>query len=566
MNPDCRTELRTRRQLIEPASARHQSPSAGGALKTALAMRRPGRAATLPAAGLDADPAPPPAAVVALNRLAFGPRHGDVTAFNNLGSTDADRLEAWVEHQLTPWNVTDTNCNSIVSSAGMFTRNKTLEQLWADHVEGTADHYRPYYEVELETFIRAVYSERQLFEVLVDFWHNHFNVYAPDYWIAPVFRHYDRDVIRAHALGNFRQMLEAVATSPAMLYFLDNYTSTNAGPNENFARELFELHGLGAENYLGVQRQHQVPIGSDGKPIGYVDDDVYEATRAFTGWSYARYSSDPDPHGVFYYRTEDHDRFQKNVLGIFMTADQAPLKDGLDVLDAIASHPGTGRHIARKLARRLVCDDPPQDMVDVAAAAFTANWDRGDQMRRTVRAIVYHPSFLTMWGLKVKRPFEIAVSALRAVGAGAIPWVYDHPETNWFFSRYDDCGQDLFRWRAPNGFPDTRDAWTSTTPRAMSWRLCGSIIDWRDGSGNYLLKIVQLTPSNVRSATGMADFWIQRILRRSIPVAERQALIDFMAAGFNPDLDLPVDTDSSTADRLRAMVGLILMSPSFLWR
>ena len=528
---------------METTISRHQAPTAGGALKTALAMRRPGRPTVATSRDLAADPAPPSAAVIALNRLAFGPRHGDIAAFNDLGSTNAERLEAWVDEQLTPWSITDTACNSILDSAGMFTRTKSLAQLWADHVEGSADHYRPYYEVELETFIRAVHSERQLLEVMVDFWHNHFNVYAPDYWIAPVFRHYDRDVIRANALGNFRQMLEAAAKSPAMLYFLDNYTSTNSGPNENFARELFELHGLGAENYLGVQRQNQVPPGPGGEPIGYVDDDVYEATRAFTGWSYARYSSDPDPHGEFYYRAEDHDRFQKTVLGVFMPADQAPLKDGLDVLDAIAAHPGTGRHIARKIARRLVSDDPPQDMVDAAAAVFTANWDRWDQIKRTVREIVLHPAFLATWGQKVKRPFEIAISALRAVGAGAVPWVYDHPETNWFFARYDDCGHDLFRWRAPDGFPDTRDAWASTTPRAMAWRLCGYMIDWTDDSGNHFLKIVQLTPSNIRSATGMVDFWVQRILRRSIPAAERQALIDFMAAGFNPDFDLPVDSD-----------------------
>jgi hypothetical protein len=254
------------------------------------------------------------------------------------------------------------------------------------------------------------------------------------------------------------------------------------------------------------------------------------------------------------------------VLGVFMPADQAPLKDGLDVLDAIASHPGTGRHIAGKLATRLISDDPPQAAIDAAAAVFTANWQAGDQLKRTVRALVLHPEFLTAWAQKVKRPFEIAAGALRAVGPTHMPFIYDNPDTNRFFWTYDDCGQDLFRWRAPDGFPDTKDAWTSTTPRAMTWRLCAAMVDWENGSGSHLLRIPESTPSHIRSATGMADYWIQRVLSRSMSSAERQAVIDFMAAGFNPDLDLPVDSDPDTADRLRAMVALILMSPSFLWR
>ena len=129
-------------------------------------------------------------------------------------------------------------------------------------------------------------SRRQLAEVLADFWHNHFNVYGPDSWAAPVWSHWDRVVIRGNALGNFRTMLGQVAEHPAMLYYLDNYTNTSAGPNENWARELFELNTLGAENYLGVKRQADVPVDGAGAPTGYVDDDVFEATRCFTGWTF----------------------------------------------------------------------------------------------------------------------------------------------------------------------------------------------------------------------------------------------------------------------------------------
>ena len=166
------------------------------------------------------------------------------------------------------------------------------------------------------------HSERQLVQVLSDFWFNHFNVFPEDVLVRSVFSHYEQDVIRAHVLGNFREMLEAVATSPAMLFYLDNVASRNSGPNENFSRELFELHTLGSENYLGVGLQREVPQDEAGNPIGYVDADVFEATRCFTGWSF------DDDVGAFLYRSDWNDRFQKNVLGRFFPQDQPPLQDG----------------------------------------------------------------------------------------------------------------------------------------------------------------------------------------------------------------------------------------------
>lgn len=529
------------------------------------AMRRSGRAAS--GRATKALPTPPSAAIVALNRLGFGPRPGDIAAFNALGGTDQARLQAYVDQQLAPMSIVDSECDQRLSNANLQTLDKTLNQLWTTYVDNSSsnDRYLPYREVEVATFIRAIYSKRQLLEVLADFWHNHFNVYGPDYWIAPVFSNYDTAVIRGHALGNFRQMLEAVAKHPAMLYFLDNYTSSNAGPNENWAREMFELHGLGDENYLGVMQQSSVPT-QGGVPIGYVDNDVYEATRAFTGWTYSgRGGSDPAPRGEFWYRSEWHDRFQKNVLGVFLPADQPDLKDGRDVLDAIASHPGAGRHIARKLARRLISDDPPQDVVDAAAAVFTAQWQAPDQLKQVVRTILLHPSFLSTWGEKIKRPLEVTASALRAVSAN-VPFAVGNSPTDWLLSRFDDCGQDLFHWRSPDGFPDLRSDWQSATPRIATWRLCGSLIEWDDGGSVQYVDIVSQTPPSIRTATGMADFWIDRVFGRPIPAGERQEIIDFMAAGFNPDINLPVDTDTDTADRLRSMVGLILMSPTFLWR
>jgi uncharacterized protein (DUF1800 family) len=511
-------------------------------------------------------PSPPSAAVIAYNRLAFGPRPGDLAAFDALPGDDAARLTTWVDQQLAPSSIPDTDCDNRLVAAGFSTLNKSLTQLWQDHIvpDGlpSSDRYRPSVEVERATFLRAVHSRRQLFEVMVDFWHNHFNVYAWDWPVYAVWAHWDREVIRGNALGNFRTMLGMVAESPAMLYFLDNYTSTVAGPNENWARELFELHTLGAENYLGVMLQQDVPQ-EGGLPIGYVDNDVFEATRAFTGWSFD-FDTGAGGTGVFEYNDLDHDKFQKTILGMYLGPNQPPMHDGIAVLDRLAEHPGTGRHIARKLCQRLISDTPPQEVVDAAAAVFTAENAAPDQLAQVVRTIVLHESFRTTWAEKVKRPFEIVISAMRA----AVPdytFAEAESDVNSLLWSFEQCGQPLFGWRAPDGFPDHKDDWLSVSPRVMAWRLGNHLITSEENDVHHM-DIVGMTPSDRRSANEIVDYWIDRVFGRPIPTHERQALVDFMAQGHNPNYDLPVATDGDTRERIRALVGLMFMSPSFLWR
>jgi len=270
------------RELAIEKESRAGRPSRVG---RATAMRLPG----VQVAKTRALPEPPSAAVIAINRMGFGPRPGDIAAFNALGSDDVERLTAYVDQQINPGSIDDSACDTRIAAAGFTTLNKSLAQLWLDHVEADvswSERMRPFFEIERMAFLRGVHSKRQLTEVLADFWHNHFNVFGYDYWCGPLWVHYDRDVIRGNQLGNFRVMLESVAASPCMLYYLDNYTSSNAGPNENWARELIELHTLEAENYLGVMRQVDVPLDGSGEPVGYVDDDVFEATRCFTGWTF----------------------------------------------------------------------------------------------------------------------------------------------------------------------------------------------------------------------------------------------------------------------------------------
>jgi len=307
-----------------------------------------------------------------------------------------------------------------------------------------------------------------------------------------------------------------------------------------------------------------VPTDAGGNPVGYVDADVFEATRCFTGWSFSYGDSGDGDTGLFYYRPERHDRFQKNVLGVFMPQDQVDLKDGFDVLRTLMAHPGTGRHIARKLCRRLIADDPPQNVVDAAAATFTAHRQSSDQLRRVYDVILLSDEFRATWGEKVKRPFEIAVSAMRAADADFTMKMDDY-DTSSFFWRYDDTGHDLFTWPAPDGFPDTRSAWLSMTPRVNCWRLCNWLIDFHDSSGQFYLDVLGQTPGWARTPNELADFWIQRILGRSMSPQDRLEIVQFMAQGFNPNFDLDL-ADGDTRDRLRAMVGLILMSPDFLWR
>ncbi|MDX2435752.1 MAG: DUF1800 domain-containing protein [Acidobacteriota bacterium] len=542
----------------EPKSARR-----GGSVSTfgrATAMRSPssGRSNAM----TKSVEAPPSAAVIALNRMGFGPGPGSMAVFNALGANDQDRLLAYVTQQVNPDVIDDSACDARISAAGFTTLEMGQAQLWQDHVESGVDwseRMRPFFEIERLTFLRAVHSQRQLLEVLADFWHNHFNVYGYDYWCGPLWVHYDRDVIRANIFGNFRQMLRKSAKSPCMLYYLDNYTSSNAGPNENYARELVELHTLGAENYLGVMRQTDVPLDGQGYPTGYVDDDVFEITRCLTGWTF-----DFDT-GVFEYRGDWHDKWQKNVLATFIPANQSDLQDGNDVLDALAYHPGTARHIAGKLCRRLISDNPPQNVVDAAATVFHQQRFSADQISQVVQTILLSDEFLGTWGEKIKRPFEIAVSTMRATRT-QFSFSLAENECDDMLWQYDQAGQPLFSWRAPNGYSDLREDWQSATPRVMSWRLCNWLLDVENDNDIHYSNVLAQTPADVRTAQEIADFWIIRVLGRPMSPSDRLEIVEFMAQGHNPNFDLPLGNDWDTQERLRSMVALICMSPTFLWR
>jgi uncharacterized protein (DUF1800 family) len=539
----------------------------------------PTRAAPLPVdvTGAPPDPVLPsvPLGIIALNRLAYGPRPGDLEAFNALGSTDEERLRVYVAQQLAPDSIDDSEFEARYAAAGFETLHKTHEELYYDHIannpyDSNDDTYWEWYskparELVDATFLRAVYSKKQLVEVLADFWHNHFNVYFWQDEGVPLLVSYHRDVLRKHMLGNFRQMLEAVATHPSMLYYLNQNNSSDAGPNENFARELFELHTLGAENYFGVRDPNTVPKDTNGIAVGYVDNDVYEAARAFTGWrvddDIYEYEDGVEKTGRFLYYKPWHDRFNKLILGRYIPADQPDMQDGRDVLDLLANHPGTARFIARKLARRFIADVPPASVVEAAASVFLEYRNEPDQLKRVVETILLSPEFKQTWGAKIKRPIEAAISMMRALNTdftrlpGGIPWMCSM------------MGQALFERRPPDGYPDVKEAWANSMSLLYRWNFAVAIAEnWMDDEEQKRVirtDILGQTPAQLRTAEALADYWIPRILNRPLSSPDRQAVIAVMAQEYDPWDELPQDHIDWV---LPAMVEVILMSPDFQWK
>jgi uncharacterized protein (DUF1800 family) len=297
---------------------------------------------------------------------------------------------------------------------------------------------------------RAIYSNRQLEEVLTDFWYNHFNVdlnKGADRFLVPT---YERDSIRPFVLGKFRDLLEATATSPAMLFYLDNYQSVapqaprpnskNAkqstkqntrGLNENYARELMELHTLGVDG-------------------GYTQQDIIEVARCFTGWTIKA----PNQGGEFTFNERTHDKGEKHVLGVTIPAGGG-MGDGEMVLDILARHPSTARHISRELAVRFVADDPPPLLIERMAKTFTES--DGD-IRAVLETMIASPEFFSQgaYRAKIKTPFEMIVSAVRASGARV---EYAVPLAN----QLSTWGEPLYRKVEPTGYSNAGAEWVNSS-------------------------------------------------------------------------------------------------------
>ncbi|MEE4304288.1 MAG: DUF1800 domain-containing protein [Wenzhouxiangella sp.] len=524
-----------------------------------------------------------------LERATYGARPEDLDHFLSLGSNDQQRLNAWLDEQLDWQGLDDSGLEQRLAAAGYLTLDKTITELWADHVQGDADRYLPAAETEAARILRAVYSRRQVYEVMTEFWHDHFSVAGWDFSIAPVLVQYDRDVIRPHALGNFREMLEAVARSTAMLIYLDNKDNRAGGYNENWARELMELHTLGSDAYYPGAAHGEIPLGDDDLAIGYSDADVYDVARCFTGWTIrSGHWEMPDTpeydNGDFIFFVNWHEGGNKYVLGNFIFGPTDQMEAEL-AMDYLCMHRQTARHLCEKICRRLVDDEPPQSLVESAAQVWHDNWQAGDQVAKVVRHILSSADFVDGTGTKIRRPFELMCAAFRKTAAEIEP----QPTGGWdpwgdLLYRFRQTGHGCFRWPSPDGYPDTADRWTSASVMGQTWRLLSRMVELDDDSDRFLLCIHQETVAGLpdpaqRSAEGLVDFWLERLVGRPVASGRRSELIDFMRQ--NAAADAPLDITSGLPDgdwnsgnlsahytpsRLRAAVALIMMLPEFYQR
>jgi uncharacterized protein (DUF1800 family) len=465
-------------------------------------------AAAILLVGLTA-PLPAPAAAVAddaaiehvLNRLGYGPRPGDVEAVRRVG------LDRYVQQQLHPERVPENpelarrladlrtsalDTETLLSKYDLpreakrevqrkraeltgeptdEDRRKLRRELAAKYgsqMDGTPRQVVE--ELQAAKVLRAVHSSRQLDEVLVDFWMNHFNVFANKGPVKFLVGEYERDVIRPHAWGRFEDLLKATAQSPAMLFYLDNFLSAapdaqrtgegarppgrrgfglarprpegpdrapgqgqgrRRGLNENYAREIMELHTLGVDG-------------------GYTQKDVTEVARCFTGWT-IRDLRRGDPEFAFEPRL--HDRGDKAVLG--QTIKAGGKDEGDRVIHLLAMQPATARFVSYKLARRFVADEPPASLVDRAAARFR---ETDGDIRKVVETIVTSAEFRAPEArqAKVKTPLEFVVSAVRASGSDVV-------DARSLARRIAEMGMPLYLQQPPTGYKDTADAWVSTS-------------------------------------------------------------------------------------------------------
>lgn len=415
----------------------------------------------------------------ALNKLGFGPRPGQVDQIKQTG------LENWIQSQLHPEYIADPLVDARVGQFPALSLNasqlldqyppqevaakrlglkieeyqKRLRDLAKKPGSTNSLPFKDQNEIVNELIsakmLCAIYTERQLFEQLADFWFNHFNIFAYkdlDRWyLIP----YERDAIRPHVLGKFHDLLEATAKSPAMLFYLDNASSADPqasarlkqhpvysrpadklppvggrrGLNENYGRELMELHTLGVEG-------------------GYKQEDVIEVARAFTGWTIVA----PRENPAFYFDARIHDIDPKRVLGKKLKG--GGINDGEEVLELLAKNKNTAQHISLQLAKHFVSDDPPPALV--ARMARTFEKSRGD-IRTVMSSMIYSPEFWSRaaFRAKVKTPFEIVVSAARALGADV-----DQPlQLAQWVAR---IGQPLYQCLPPTGYSDNAATWVST--------------------------------------------------------------------------------------------------------
>ncbi len=366
--------------------------------------------------------------------------------------------------------------------------------------------------------LRAVYSKRQLFERMVEFWTDHFNIDIFNGIDSQLKTIDDRDVIRAHALGSFGNLVDASAHSPAMLFYLDNATNIVGRPNENYARELMELHTLGVTG-------------------GYTQQDVEEVARCFTGWTYYGATVQPVTNRwTFRYNGTLHDNLAKTVLGQAIPAGGG-INDALTVLNILVNHASTAQFIARKLCRWFWSYDPPQALIDAVANTCTTT---GGDIRQMVRTLFTTLDPATA-PLKYKRPFHLFCGAMRATATSITT-------TSALRTQLIGAGHLPFSWVPPDGYPDTLEAWVGLIlPR---WNFGASLTN-----GNIAGSSVDTNGflGSATTADAIVDVIDDKLFGGAMDSAEKTRIRDYL---------LP---DPPTTQRKRDAIGLAIGSPGYQW-
>ncbi len=436
-----------------------------------------------------------------LRRATYGPTAGDVLDIGNVG------YQRWLNDQVNYTRIDDSDVDIQVAARWpLLSRN--VEQLSQE------ESYPLRLQLQEATIYRAAFSKRQLYERMVEFWSDHFNVSFDKVGYLKVVE--DREVIRKHAMGRVSDLVKASAHSPAMLAYLDQNYSRRGSPNQNYARELMELHTLGVDG-------------------GYTQTDVAELSRVLTGWTFAG-------AGEFSFNQSRHDYTAKTVLGVQIPATTqaiagaAGVEEGEQMIDVLLNHPSTARFIATKMLKWLLTPEPTEVQINAIAGAYRAT--RGD-IKRMVRAIL-NEGWVADAPAKLKRPFHLVVSGLRATSAQTT--LMSQPNS-WIRS----IGQYLFQYETPEGYSDLVEYWVGNVPPRWSF-------------GSTLSRATSQTQVSIDVTAylaGTADAAIERIdtemFGGELSEATRATLRGFLTSG------------SFNNTRIRETIGLALSGYEFQW-
>jgi uncharacterized protein (DUF1800 family) len=462
-----------------------------------------------------------------LRRATYGPTPASIAQATRLGR------KAWLERQLAPATIADPAMDELLKRFPELSWSiPTVLAKYADK----AGSWDVMLQLSRATVARAIWSERQLFELMVEFWSNHLNVTNPssDVWDSRA--HYDRTVIRKHALGSFDDLLVAASQHPAMQRYLDNASSTKAHPNENHGRELLELHTLG--------------VGA-----GYTESDVRDSARILTGLTVDGATGGPA------YRPERHFVGPVAVLGF--THPNATAAGGRDVAVAylrwLARHPSTAASIVRKLAVRFVSDAPPASLLTALTATYLAH---DTAIVPVLRQLFGSAEFAAAAGKKVRRPYEDLVATVRVlglkpdakgtVGIQALHWTLV------------DMGHGPLAWSPPNGYPDVAVAWQSAAGTLARWNAHLSIAArWWPTTLTGPALTAMLPKQRPASYGALLDVLSQRLLQRPLPARHKAAICAFLSDEWTtvtPAKALRQDSPVLSW-RLPYVVALLLDSP-----